>query len=172
MVKRYKVLIVEEDGVDLEEETELDLRASNVFFNNTNTGFDSDDVQGAILEVGAGASPAFTFSRSGSIFGSSWLNIAGGVGSNRAGIPVFINNPTITMISCATENQNTYEVTVYEHDGDEINLTVLGTVSINNERTKLFSVNWPVTSGKQLAVKISDGGARNLGVNLQLKGNS
>ena len=146
--------------------------AGEIPFDNSSNGFEADNTQDAIAEVGAGASPGFSFSRSGSILGSSWLNRSGGVGSNRAGISVFIDDPVVTLIACTTENLNTYEVTVYEHDGDEINLTAIGTVAVNNERTKLFEVNWPTHKGKQLAVKISDGSANNLGVDLQLKGNS
>ena len=172
MATRYKVLLVEIDGQNLEEDSELDMIADNVYFDNSGSGITADTVADALKEVGAGASPGFSFSRSGSIYGSSWLNRSGGVGSNRAGISVFIDNPVVTLVACTTENLNTYEVTVYEHDGDEINLTALGTVSVSNERTKLFEVNWPTHKGKQLAVKISSGSAKNLGVDLQLKGNN
>lgn len=146
--------------------------AEEVPFDNSVNGFDSNDVQNAISEVGAGASPGLSFSRQGHIFGSSWLNRAGGVASNRAGVSVFVDNPVVVLVACTTENLNTYEVTVYSHDGDEINLTPLGTLAVNNERTKLFTVNWPTTKGKQIAVRITSGGARNLGVDIQMKGNN
>ena len=146
--------------------------ASSTPFDNSNNNFDSTEVQSAIEEIGAGSSPGFSFSRSGSMLEGTWLNRAGGVGSNRAGISVFINNPVVTIVSCTTEDLHTYDVTVYEHDGDEINLTALGTVSVVNQRTKTFEVSWTAHKGKQIAVKVTSGSAGNLGVDIQLKGNN
>jgi len=146
--------------------------AATMMFDSSNNSFESNTVQEAIEEVGAGASPGFSFSRPGDTWWSTWLNKAGGVSSNRAGVTVFIDNPVITKVACSSENESTYDLTVYEHDGDEVNLTELGVVSVTAERTHIFEVNWATTKGKQLAARLTDGSATNLGVDLQLKGNS
>ena len=145
-------------------------RISNL--DNTDNGFDSEFVQGALEETGASASPAFSFSREGALNEGAWLNKAGGVASNRAGVSVFINNPIITLIACTSENENTYDVTIYEHNGDEVNLTELGTVSIVASRSEIFTVHFATSYGKQLAARITSGTSRNAGVDLQLKGSS
>ncbi len=171
-VEKLKVLVYEVDGVELDMQEERALSAANSEFDNTSNGFAADNVQEAIEEIGAGASPGFSFSKPSSLFSSTWLNKAGGVASNRAGVSVFINNPIITTISCTSENLNTYEITVYEHEGDEVNLNALGTVSVVNERSHIFTVSFPTSKGKQLAVRLTDGGAKNVGVDMQLKGSS
>lgn len=171
MGNKIKVLIGEKNDVELDREEHI-LIADEIPFDNTNNSFDSEDVQGAIEEVGAGASPGFSFSRTSNVSSKAWLNRAGGVASNRAGIAIFIDDPVITKIACTCENQNTYDVTVYEHEGDEVNLVELITVSVINSRTEIFDVNVSATKGKQLAVRVTNGSARNPGVDLQLKGNN
>jgi len=146
--------------------------ASELPFDNSTNGFTSSDVQGAIEEIGASASPGYSFGRAGNLPSGTWLNRPGGVPSNKSGITLFINNPEIIKIACSTEKLNTYDLTIYEHDGDELNLTTLGIISVVNVRSKITSVNYTATTGKQLAIKISSGSAKNLGVDLQLKGNS
>ena len=166
-----KVLIYEKDGIELEFQEELDLSAENVTFDNAINGFDSDNVQEAIEEIGAGASPGYTYSRPGTQNGNTWLKIAGGVVSNRSGIPIFISNPILTTVVATSENENTYDVKIYEHDGDQINLNLITTLSVVNSRTETFNVNISLTQGKQLAIR-TNGTVKNPGVNLQLKGNS
>lgn len=144
--------------------------AESTPFDNSDNGFDSDNVQEAIEEIGASASPGFGFGRSGNLPNGTWLYRIGSVISNRSGVTVFITNAIISQIACSTENLNTYDVTVYEHDGDELNLTAITTVSVVNSRKAIFSLAAPVTTNKQLAVRITSGSAKNLGVDLQLKG--
>lgn len=145
--------------------------AESIPFDNDTNGFDSDNVQEAIEEIGAGASPGFTFSRPGGQSGNTWLKIAGGVVSNRAGIPVFISNPILTTVVATCENVSTYEVKIYEHDGDSINLTLLTTLNVVATRTQTFNISINLTQGKQIAVR-TKGTVKNPGVNLQLKGNN
>jgi hypothetical protein len=47
---RYKVLIVEIDGVDLEVQTELPLDGDRVFFDSTGTGLTASNIQDAITQ--------------------------------------------------------------------------------------------------------------------------
>jgi hypothetical protein len=150
---------------------EFEQTAEETPFDNSTNGFTADKVQTAIEEIGAGASPGFTFSRPGSNTGNTWLKIAGGVVSNRSGIPVFISNPKLITVVATCENLNTYDVKIYEHDGDQINLTLLSTHSVVASRSTTFTVNITLTQGKQLAVR-TNGTVKNPGVNLQLIGNN
>lgn len=146
--------------------------AESVPFDNDTNGFDSDDVQGAIEEIGASASPGFSFGRSGNLSSGQWLRRPGNVPSNRAGITMAITNPVITTIACSNRNIETYDVRIYEHDGDQTNLTLLTTVSIVAARGGIFTVSVTATQGKQLAARLWNavGQVRDLGVDLILKG--
>ncbi len=131
-----------------------------------------DAIREAITIAGASASPGFSFGRSANVAVGTWLQIVGGVPSNRTGIPVAIENAELILVSVGNENLSTFEITIYEHDGDSINLTTLTTVSMINERTNTFVLSVAVTTGKQLAARLTNGAAKNVGVSLQLKGNS
>lgn len=150
--------------------------AGAVPFDNASNGFIADEVQGAIEElsnqVSQSASPGFSFGRSGNIPSGTWLLRPGSVPSNKTGIPLAINSPVITLIAVGNELISTFTVQVYEHEGDEVNLTLLGSVSVVNARTGTFPVSFPATAGRQLAIYISSGSAKNPGVDLQLSGST
>ena len=172
MVDQIKVLIVERNGVDLDAQEEYELSAANVPFDNTSTDFDADNVRDALLEAGASASPGFNFGRSGNVGSGTWLQVVGGVPSNKAGITVALSNPEIKQVYVANEDSGTFDVTIYEHEGDEINLTSLGTVSVVSSRSASFAVSYTVTNGRQLAARITSGSAKNINVGLQLSGST
>lgn len=151
------------------------LVARAIPFNNSTNGFSSNNVQDAIEEIGASASPGFSFGRNGALSQNTWLRRPGNVPSNRAGVTVSINSPVVTAVSCANRNVETYDVEIYEHEGNEVNLTLLGTVTVTAATSDSFTVNFPVTQGRQLAVRLgstSTGNVRDLGVDLVLVGNS
>ena len=151
--------------------------AFTVPFDKDNTpslGFISETTQEAIEEVrnavNAAASPGYPFGKSGNVNKNSWLYRVGRVPSNKAGYNIGASNAAITRITTATENLNTYDLTIYQHDGDEVNLTVITTVSITASRKEVFSVSLPLTTDKQLACRLTDGSAKNIGVDIQLSG--
>jgi hypothetical protein len=175
MVDRVKIIIVERNGVELEFKEELSLDAENVFFDNSTNGFSSDNTQDAIAEIGASASPGFSFGRSGSLSQNTWLRRPGNVPSNRAGVTIPIANPVITKVSCSNRNVETYDIEIYEHEGNEVNLTLLTTLSVVSARGAIFNVNISATEGKQLAARLgntSTGNVRDLGVDVVLKGDN
>lgn len=143
--------------------------AASVPFDNSNTDFEAVTVQEALEEIGASASPGFSFGRSNSVFASTWLTNEG-VPSNRAGRYVPIANPTITQLFTSNENINTYTLTFYEHDGDSVNLTQIATLTVTNSRGASLDVDIPVTQGRQLAVRLTSGNARNVVAGIILKG--
>ena len=173
MVKRYKVLIVEEDGVDLEDATELDMNAINVFFDKTGSNILSEDTESAIKEVASAvltsASPGFSFGRGGTLPVNSWLACEG-VPSNITGRLVYIAEARVTQVFVGNENPATFSVGVYAHDGDETNLVLLGIVDVIDKRGESFTVDWPVATGKYLAVKTTLGSVKNIVAGLSLAG--
>lgn len=175
MTDLNKVKVVERNGVELDFEEEIELRALLIFLDNINfPGI--DNISGALdflqSSVGASASPGFSFGRAANVGAGTWLQITGGVPSNKTGIPVAINNPKLTLISVGNEDVSSFSIGIYEHDGGEVNLTLLTTVSVINSRTSNFDVLVLVTSGRQLAARLISGSAKNVGVSLQLKGNN
>lgn len=152
----------------------VDAVAESIPFDNDSNGFIADNVQEAIEEIGASASPGFSFGRSGNSSQNTWLRRPGNVVSNRAGVSVAINNPVIKKVAVSNRNVETYEILIYEHEGDQINLTLLDTVTVLNDRGGIFDVNILVTQGRQLAVRIgninSGNNVRDVGVDLVLTG--
>ena len=144
--------------------------ASSVPFDNTGTEFEAEDVQAAIEEIGNTASPPFSFGRSGNNASGTWLTRVGGAPSNRSGVNVPFIDSKVVKISSNSENLDTYDIGIYQHDGDSINLTLIATVSVVASRQESFDVSLPLTTGRQLAVRIVSGSAKNIGVDLTLTG--
>jgi hypothetical protein len=140
-------------------------------FDNFSNNFTADNVQKAIEEIGASASPGFSWGRSGNNSSGTWLDNEG-VSSNRSGRLVFINNPTLAFIFVNTRNIATYTIAVYEHEGDEVNLTELDTLDITSSRGGFKTSNVTVTPGRQLAVRITSGSGQDMVAGVIIKGNS
>jgi hypothetical protein len=149
--------------------------ANNVYFDPDNCdAITSDNVQDAVDElctqVSQSASPGFSWGRSGNVSSGTWLQ-NDNVSSNKAGRTVTFGSPQIVRIFVATEDLNTYTVEVYEHEGDSINLTLLTSLSVVASRTgDSGAISVPMTSGEQLAVKLSSGSAKNIVVGMILTG--
>lgn len=170
-----KFAILEIDGQELDVKEEYEPQAEDIAFDNTGTGFTADTVQDAIQEIGASASPGFSFGRAGSLATNTWLRRPGNVPSNRAGVTINIDSPVIVNVACANRNVETYDVEIYEHEGNQVNLTLLGTVTITAATSEIFDVNFPATKGKQLAVRLGStatGNVRDLGVDITLVGSN
>jgi hypothetical protein len=75
------------------------------------------------------ASPGFMFDRQGSAKKKDWLK-AGNIYSNVVGWPFALANGRLTQIWIGNEDPNTFEIEIYEHQGDEVNLTLLTTVAV------------------------------------------
>lgn len=147
--------------------------AIDVFFDNTVSGFTATNVQDALDEiandVNTSASPGFSFGRASNVNSGTWLQCET-VPSNKAGRFVYINSAVIERVFVSSENISTFDIEVYYHDGDEVGLTLLGSVSIVSARGDEFVVSWAVPSDKQLALKLSSGSARNVVAGLELSG--
>lgn len=167
---------VKDDSLSLDDLSQpaLDDIENQAGFDPTGTDLVSTKIGDAIREsttlAGASASPGFSFGRPANSSNGSWLLIVGGVPSNKTGIPLAISGAELVLISVGNENINTFDVAIYEHEGDEINLTLITTVSVVAKRTDTFVVSFSVTTGRQIAARILNGNAKNVGVSLQLKG--
>lgn len=174
MVDHVKVLIAEKNGTELEYNEEYSLEAETIPFDNTDSGFEAETVQEALTEVGASASPGFSFGKSGIVSAGDWLLRSGAVPSNKTGVTIGIENPAVYQIACSNSEVDTYDVTIYEHDGNQLNINTLGTVTVTSDTGEIFDVDFPATKGMQIAVKLesSVGKVRDIGVDLFLKGNN
>jgi len=147
--------------------------AGGVPFDNETNGFISEETQSAIEEVdnkvNTSASPGFGFGKGGNVASGAYL-LCEGVPSNIAGRYVYINNAVVTRVFISVQNSDTFDIEVYWHEGDETNITSLGTVSVIASTGGEFSVNWPVGSAKQLAMRIVNGSAKNAVGGLELEG--
>jgi hypothetical protein len=149
--------------------------AKVVPFDNTTpgaAGLISTDVQSAIEEIRTeaedSASPGFTWGSSGNTTSGSWL-INDSVPSNKAGRAIFLNNATLEYVFVRCELAATFNLDFYEHDG--ITFTLITTVSIVAARGGAFPIaSLPLTTGKELAVQLSGGSAKNPVVGCILKG--
>ncbi len=115
------------------------------------------------------ASPGFTWGRAGDVVIDTWL-LNDGVPSNKSGRTMALTGPEVVRVFVASENADTYGLEIFEHEGDEVSLTSLGTVSIVAVRSETFTVSFSGTEERQLAIKLISGTARNLIVGLQLQG--
>ena len=142
--------------------------------NDPSCEFVSENVQDVIEELcnrlAVSANPGFTWGRSGNVTTNTWL-LNDTVPSNKAGRTVTLANGEVTRILTASENLDTYDITIFEHDGDEINLASVVTKSVVASRTGDFVVtSASITQGKQLAAKITSGSAKNLVIGIFLQG--
>ena len=170
MADDVKVKITERNGVELEFDEELELIPSNIPFSDPS--FAADNVQDAITESGASASPGFSFGRSGNVSGNTWLRRPGNVPSNRAGVTIPVANPVVSEVACSNRNIDTYTLEIWEHEGNLTNDNLLGTITVTSARGGVFNVNFPSSKGKQIAVRLASGGGsvRDLGVDVVIKG--
>lgn len=173
MADDVKVLIAEKNGVELEFHEELALEAQNVVFDPTTSDLLSTDTQSAIDElsnaVATSASPGFGFGKGGNISNGAYLECEG-VPSNISGRYVYINNAIVTRVFISVQNVSTFDIEVFYHDGNEVNITSLGIVSLVASTGGEFGVSWSVPTAKQLSMRIVNGSAKNAVGGLELQG--
>lgn len=156
--------------------------ADSIPFDNQNDpdcGLISDTVQEAIDELCRKAlinsSPGIAFGRNGQINKGAWL-LNNEVSSNLTGVPFALNNGILVSLWIGNEDIKTFDVTLYEHDGDEIGLTSLVTVSLVATRSAFFDTSdfgtINLTKDKQLACRITDGNGKNIKVFTVVKGDT
>jgi len=119
---------------------------------------------------GTGASPGFSFGRSGNVGSGAYL-LNEGVPSNTTGRPVDLDTGRITQVSISNENANTFTIELEEHDG--VTFVSLGTFSLTAQRSASFSsLSIPITAGKEMSAKVSAGSGKNVIVTVYVKGDA
>ena len=115
-------------------------------------------------KLATSANPGFVFGRGGNVTSGSWL-LNNDVPSNITGIPFGLLGGNLLQVWAASQNVDTYDIGLYWHLGDEIGLTLLATMNIVAERQDFFGIpdfgTVPVPSNVQIAVRISNGAAKN-----------
>ena len=135
-------------------------------------GFDSKNVQEAIEESRNFRAVPVVFTKSGAVTINTFL-LNGSVPSNIAGrtIPSTATNVKIALIEIANQDISTFDIGVFEQDGDEINLTLIKTYTITSARTaEVLDGVTALDAAKQVAVKLTSGSAKNLSVSLTISG--
>ena len=155
-------------GLSLDE-----LSADAVAYDNTTSGLIAEQVQAAIDEivslVSTSASPGFSFGRASNVNNGTWLQCEG-VPSNKAGRYVYINSAEVATIFISTETVSTYDIEIYHHEGDEVNLTLIDTISVVSSRGGSFVVGESVPTDTQFALRLVNGSTRNIVSGLELSG--
>lgn len=137
-------------------------------FDNTTNGFASDNVQGAIEEIGASASPGFSFGRSGNSNAGTYLNVDS-VPSNQAGRIVPLTSGFITDVFLTCQTNATCSLQIQRRVGNTF--TTIYTISLSNERKKTESVSGVAVSlGDELCVRVSSGSISNVVFGLIIRG--
>ena len=117
--------------------------------------------------IGNSASPGFTWGRKNNITPGTWLE-NDGVISNVSGRTIGMVGAKIKKIQMANGAVNTFDISIYEHDG--VTFTLLTTVTFTAVRFESKDLDVAVTQGKQIAIEMSSGNANNLEVGLLLSG--
>lgn len=123
---------------------------------------------------GSGAAqPNFVFERSGNVNTNNWL-YAGRVVSNKTGQPLALEAAELVQVWVRCQLNATFDITLYEHDGNGAGLTSIATVSVVGTNSADFSTadfgTINPTTGRQLAVRLTSGSAKELRVFLIIRG--
>ena len=142
-------------------------------YNNEDCDLIAENVKDGLDEicqkVSTSASPGFGFGKGGNVAAGAYMNCEG-VPSNISGRYVYINDAIVTRVFISVQLAATFDIEVFYHDGNELNITSLGTVSVVASTGGEFTVNWAVPSAKQLSMRIVNGSAKNAVGGLELQG--
>ncbi len=139
-------------------------------FNPLTANFDLVDGSG-----GGGSNQStitFNWARSGVVPAGSWL-LNDSIPSNKSGRTLSISSANVVRFFSASDSLDTYVLELYEHDGNSVNLTYKTNLTVSSSRIgNSGSISIPVTNGKQLAVKLATGSAKNIICGILPKGNT
>lgn len=142
--------------------------AGSIPFDNTNNDFQSTDVQAAIEEIGASASPGFSYGRSGTSNSGTYLQVDN-VPSNQAGRIVPFTGAEISNVFVACRDNATFTLEIQTRVGNTF--TTIYTVTLTNQRKKSEQVTGVLLAlNDELAVKVGTGSAQDIVVGIILKG--
>lgn len=144
--------------------------AKSIPFDNSTNGFIATDSQAAIEEIGASASPGFSFSRQGTSVAGTYLQVDT-VPSNQAGRIVPLTSGIITDVFVSCQNNSTFTVQLQKRVGNTF--TTFYTITVTNARKLTQSVTGvPVTLGDEICARISSGSVANVVVGVIIRGST
>ena len=110
------------------------------------------------IASGGSVAPGFAFGKRGVV--SNAFLLANDVVSDDTGFPIKTTGSTITYIAVSNSQVSTFDVELYEHDGTTF--TLLATATVTSSRTGDFTPVTPIaiTTGKELAAKVSSGSCK------------
>lgn len=120
------------------------------------------------------ASPGFVYGAVNDKFAGFWLT-SEGIPSNVVGVPVLFGDGVVIQAAVGTEVESDYEIGIFQHEGQGINLIQIGNFSISNGGPKRLLINFPIqytSPNVQLACRLTGGNTTNLKVSLVLKGST
>lgn len=119
--------------------------------------------------VGVSASPGFTWGRKGTQSAANLPYLLNDeVPSNKTGRLITFQNPVIRKVLVTNSTSNTYTITIQEHDGTTF--TDLLSVAVAASRGVVVDVSVPMTSGKELAARVTGGSCKDPVVGVILDG--
>jgi len=125
-------------------------------------------------DVIAPASPGFVYGAVGAKTTGFWLT-SEGIPSNIVGVPVLFGDGSVVLAAVGTEIEANYQIGIYQHEGQGINISQIGSFNITTGGPKRLSFSFPITYSSpnvQLACRLNSGDTQNLKVSLVLKGTS
>lgn len=120
------------------------------------------------------ASPGFLYAAIDTKTAGFWLT-SDVIPTNIAGIPVLFGDAVVIKAAVSTELDVNYSLGIYQHEGNEVGLTLLGTIVVTAGGPKRFAFEYPViysSPNVQLACRLLTGTTKNLKVSLVLKGST
>jgi len=120
------------------------------------------------------ASPGFVYAAVADKTTGFWLT-QNGIPSNVNGIPVLFGDGIIIQAAVGAELESDYTIGVYQHEGQAVNMTQLGSFNVVTGGPKRFGLSLPIVYSSpnvQLACRLESGDTLNMSVSLVLKGSS
>lgn len=119
---------------------------------------------------GSGASPGFSFGRSGNVSSGAYL-LNEGVPSNITGRPINLSSGRITQVTISNENVNTFTIELEEHNG--VTFTSLGTFSVTSARGATYAgLDISLTPNREMSARVISGSGKNIVVTVYVKGDA
>lgn len=125
-------------------------------------------------DVISAAGPSFVYGAVGAKTTGFWLT-SEGIPSNIAGVPVLFDDSTVILAAVGTEVDADYTIGIYQHDGQGVNLSQIGSFNVVVGGPKRFTLSLPIVPSSpnvQLACRLETGNTLNLKASLVIRGTS
>lgn len=103
-----------------------------------------------------------------------FLERVGGVSTNIVGTPINKANAKIRGMIVDNELEQNFSIQIFQHDGKLVNKSVLHTIAITDSSGAKTESGLSISIGqnKQIGSEVTSGSAKNVGLNIDVKGTS